>query len=75
MISFRDVEKIIGYEPGRRPFAVNRDVKIYLDQSLRRFQTVYPAAGSDNSAIEMNLEELKQCSKAEKWIDVCKETE
>ena len=76
MISFRDVEKVIGHAPGGVcPFAVNRGVKVYLDQSLQRFQTVYPAAGSGNSAIEMNLKELKECSKAEKWIDVCKKAE
>ncbi|HIX67785.1 MAG TPA: YbaK/EbsC family protein [Candidatus Anaerostipes excrementavium] len=76
MISFRDVEKIIGHAPGGVcPFAVNRGIKVYLDQSLQRFQTVYPAAGSGNSAIEMNLKELKECSKAEKWIDVCKKAE
>ena len=76
MISFRDVEKVIGHAPGGVcPFAVNRGIKVYLDQSLQRFQTVYPAAGSGNSAIEMNLKELKECSKAEKWIDVCKKAE
>ena len=57
MISFQDVEKVIGHAPGGVcPFAVNRGVKVYLDQSLKRFQTVFPAAGSGNSAIEMNYE-------------------
>ena len=74
MISFQDVEKVTGHAPGGVcPFAVNRGVKVYLDQSLKRFQTVFPAAGSGNSAIEMNMKELEQCSRAEKWIDVCKE--
>lgn len=74
MISFQDVEKVIGHAPGGVcPFAVNRGVKVYLDQSLKRFKTVFPAAGSANSAIEMNMKELAQCSKAEKWIDVSKE--
>ncbi len=54
------------------PFAVNEGVKIYLDESLKRFETVFPAAGSSNSAIEMTIEELYKYSKAEKWVDVCK---
>lgn len=54
------------------PFAVPAEVEVYLDESLRRFQTVFPAAGSSNSAIEMNLEELEKYSRCRKWVDVCK---
>ena len=63
----------IGHEVGGIcPFAVNKGVKIYLDDSLRRFDTVYPAAGSGNSAIELTLPELEKYSNALGWIDVCK---
>jgi len=54
------------------PFGVKADCKIYLDQSMRRFETVFPAVGSSNSAIELDLEELEVFSKALAWIDVCK---
>lgn len=54
------------------PFAVNEGVKVYLDESLKRFETVFPAAGSSNSAIELTIAELEKYAKAEKWIDVCK---
>ena len=64
---------LIGHEVGGIcPFAVNKGVKIYLDDSLRRFDTVYPAAGSGNSAIELTLPELEKYSNALSWIDVCK---
>ena len=54
------------------PFAVNDGVKVYLDESLKRFRTVFPACGSANSAIELTLEELERYSSATAWIDVCK---
>lgn len=54
------------------PFAVNEGVKIYLDESLKRFDTVYPACGSSNSAIELTIPELEKYSCAEGWVDVCK---
>ena len=54
------------------PFAVNEGVKVYLDQSLRRFETVFPACGSSNSAIELTIEELEKYSGYLCWIDVCK---
>lgn len=54
-------------------FAIeNEDVKIYADVSMQRFDTVFPACGSSNSAIELTCQELFQYSKAQKWIDVCK---
>ena len=53
------------------PFAVNDGVRVYLDKSLRRFRTVYPACGSSSSAIELTLDELQQLSGGE-WADVCK---
>lgn len=58
------------------PFAIeNPAVTVYLDQSLRRFQTVYPAAGSSNSAIELTLPDLEEFSGAKSWVDVCKNWE
>lgn len=67
------VEPLIGQPVGGVcPFAVKSDVAIYLDQSLRRFQTVFPAAGSTNSAIELTLPELERYSHARGWIDIAK---
>ena len=54
------------------PFAVNDGVDIYLDVSLTRFETVFPACGSSNSAIELTIAELEKYSGYSKWIDVCK---
>jgi prolyl-tRNA editing enzyme YbaK/EbsC (Cys-tRNA(Pro) deacylase) len=55
------------------PFAVNSGVKVYLDESLKRFDTVFPAAGSDNSAIELTPDELEKYAQGfVSWVDVCK---
>ena len=51
---------------------MNAGVPVYLDESLRRFETVFPACGSANSAIELTLDELERFSNAESWVDVCK---
>lgn len=73
MLSHEEAESLTGHAVGGVcPFAVNEGVEIYLDESLRRFTTVYPAAGSSNSAIEMTMEELERYSNARKWVDVCK---
>jgi prolyl-tRNA editing enzyme YbaK/EbsC (Cys-tRNA(Pro) deacylase) len=53
------------------PFALPSGVKVYLDESLRRFSTVFPACGSSNSAIELRCDELAEYSACEKWVDVC----
>ena len=65
-------EKIGHAVGGVCPFAVKEGVKVYLDRSLRRFKTVYPACGSSNSAIEMTIAELEQTSGCLSWVDVCK---
>ena len=57
------------------PFGVNEGVKVYLDESLKRFETVYPAAGSSNSAIELTIPELEELSGYTAWVDVAKEVE
>ena len=73
MLPFDDVESLTGHPVGGVcPFAVKPGVKIYLDESLKRFETVFPACGSSNSAIEFTCDELFRYSKAIGWIDVCK---
>ena len=73
MLAFEEAEPRIGHAVGGVcPFAVKEGVKVYLDVSMKRFETVYPAAGSSNSAIEMTMEELERYSGAADWIDVCK---
>jgi len=71
-----EVEALIGHGVGGVcPFAVNEGVTIYLDESLKRFETVYPACGSSNSAIELTIPQLEQLSGYTAWIHVSKETE
>lgn len=73
MLSPDQVVEMVGHAVGGVcPFGVNDGVEIYLDESLKRFQTVFPAAGSSNSAIEVNMEELEEYSRSTNWIDVCK---
>lgn len=66
------VERIGHAVGGVCPFAVNPGVEVYLDESMRRFETMLPAAGSSNSCIELTLEELEEYSNAVRWVDVCK---
>lgn len=73
MIKFDDVLETIGHEVGGVcPFGVNENVNIYLDNSLKRFKTVFPACGSSNSAIELTIEEIEKYTPFVSWIDVCK---
>ncbi len=73
MLSPSEVESIVGHAVGGVcPFAVNEGVKIYLDVSLKRFDTVFPACGSSNSAIELTIPELEEYSGYAEWVDVCK---
>ena len=73
MLSFEEAEPLIGHAVGGVcPFAVNEGIDIYLDVSLKRFETVFPACGSSNSAIELSLEELEAYSGYKEWIDVCR---
>lgn len=73
MLSFDEAEPLIGHAVGGVcPFAVNEGVETYLDTSLKRFDTVFPACGSSNSAIELSLKELEEYSDFKEWIDVCK---
>lgn len=73
MLSADQVTEMIGHAVGGVcPFGVKDGVEIYLDESLKRFETVFPAAGSSNSAIEVTMAELEQFSGSDKWVDVCK---
>ena len=71
MLKFDEVEEIIGHPPGGVcPFAINDGIDVYLDESLKRFKTVFPACGSTNSAIELTIDELEKYSNYKEWIDV-----
>ena len=73
MLGHDEVPERIGHAVGGVcPFAVNDGVETYLDVSLKRFETVFPACGSSNSAIELTIPELEQYSASRGWIDVCK---
>ena len=68
-----EVLELVGHPVGGVcPFGINEGIEVYLDESLKRFTTVFPAVGSGNSAIELNLDELFKYSNAIEWIDVCK---
>lgn len=73
MLAPEEVLSIVGHPVGGVcPFGINDGIDVYLDESLKRFETVFPAVGSANSAIELDLDELYKYSKAIEWIDVCK---
>ena len=74
MLTHEEAHTLIGHDVGGVcPFALPENVKTYLDVSLKRFDTVFPAAGSDNSAIELTCEELERyASNFQEWVDVCK---
>lgn len=74
MLRPEEAEPRIGHAVGGVcPFAVNGGVEVYLDSSLRRFEAVYPAAGSSSSAIRLTIVELERYSHSLRWVDVCKE--
>ena len=74
MIPFDDVEQYVGHAPGGVcPFGIKDGIKVYLDESLKKYDMVYPAAGNDHSAVRLTIAELEDaCGNAE-WVDVCKE--
>lgn len=73
MLKFEEVEPRVGHAVGGVcPFAINDDVKVYLDESLKQFEYVYPACGSSNSAIKLTVNELEKYSNYIKWVDVTK---
>jgi prolyl-tRNA editing enzyme YbaK/EbsC (Cys-tRNA(Pro) deacylase) len=73
MLTPEEAETLVGHAVGGVcPFAVHEGVTVYLDESLKRFETVFPACGSSNSAIELTIPELEQYSGFAAWVDVCK---
>ena len=73
MLTPEQAETMVGHAVGGVcPFAVNEGVKVYLDASLKRFETVFPACGSANSAIELTIPELEKYSGFKAWVDICK---
>ena len=73
MLTPQQVHDMVGHDVGGVcPFAINDGVDVFLDESLRRFPTVFPACGSSNSAIELTLGELERLSGSKAWVDVCK---
>lgn len=73
MLAFNEVETLIGHAVGGVcPFGINEGINVYLDKSLKRFDTVFPACGSSNSAVELTVDELEKYSEASGWVDVTK---
>ena len=73
MLTPDQVETMVGHAVGGVcPFGIKEGVPVYLDESLKRFTTVFPACGSSNSAIELSIDELERYSGFDSWIDVCK---
>lgn len=73
MLSPDEVSTLIGHDIGGVcPFGVNEGVEVYLDDSLKRFEVVYPACGSANSAVKLSIKELEEVSGYKQWISICK---
>lgn len=76
MIPFDEVEEKIGHAPGGVcPFGIKENILVYLDESLKKYSTVYPAAGNDHSAVKLTIPELEKAAGAKGWVDVCKTEE
>ena len=76
MIPAESVEPLVGHDIGGVcPFGVNEGVTVYLDESLRRHETVYPAVGTDHSGVKLTIPELEQCCGFAEWVDVCRQPE
>ena len=76
MLTAEQASEMIGHAVGGVcPFGVNEDVKVYLDASMKRFETVFPAVGTSSSAIELSIPELEEASGSIGWVDVAKEVE
>ena len=73
MLSFDEVHDLIGHDVGGVcPFGINEGVEVYLDESLKRFEYVYPACGDAASAVKLSIPELEEVSGYLKWVDICK---
>lgn len=73
MVGWDDCEQLIGHPAGGVcPFGINENITVYLDVSLKRFFTVFPACGTGNTAIELTIPQLEKCSEYSEWVDVTK---
>ena len=73
MLDFNLVEKVVGHPIGGVcPFGINEGIDVYLDKSLKKYESVFPACGSPHSAIELTIKELEDCIKNKRWVDICK---
>lgn len=73
MLTPAEVDELIGHSVGGVcPFGIKDGVRVFLDNSLKRFDRVFPACGSGNTAVELTVDEFEKCSGCEKWVDVCK---
>lgn len=73
MIPAADVERLTGHVPGGVcPFTLKDGVTLYFDESLKRFTTIFPAAGEDHTAVELTVSEMEAAAKPAGWVDVCK---
>ena len=73
MVPIEELEQLIGHAVGGVcPFGINEGIAVYMDESLKRFTTVFPACGSSNSAVELTLSQLEEYAHALSWVDVCK---
>ena len=73
MLTVEQVSELIGHEVGGVcPYGIKEGVKVYLDESLKRFDVVYPACGSSNSAVKLSIPDLEKSCDFEQWVDVCK---
>ena len=73
MVPGDQVETLVGHAPGGVcPFGINEGIAVYMDESLKRFEYVYPACGDDRSGVKLTVAELEQASDAQGWVDVCK---
>ena len=76
MIPAELVEPLIGHDIGGVcPFGIHQDVRVYLDESLRKHEIVYPAVGTDHSGVKLTIPELETCCSGAEWVDVCKQPE
>ena len=76
MIPADQVSPLTGHEIGGVcPFGINEGVRVYLDESLRKHEIVYPAVGTDHSGVRLTIPELEKCSGYTEWVDVCKQPE
>ena len=74
MIPAELVETLIGHDIGGVcPFGIHQDVRVYLDESLRKHEIVYPAVGTDHSGVKLTIPELETCCSGAEWVDVCKQ--